>query len=118
MSEAVASTLDRLNPDRKIKIHTRQADGVPACRAMIEALKKGERDANFYEGMGCVGGCVGGPKAVIDKQKARAHVAAYGETAAYKTPIDNPFVMELLKKLGFDTVDQLTDHESLFTRRF
>ena len=26
-----------------------------------------EKCANFFEGMGCIGGCVGGPKKIIDK---------------------------------------------------
>jgi iron only hydrogenase large subunit-like protein len=59
VSEAVSAALKRINPDRPISIRTRQADGVPACKAMIEDILAGKTDANFFEGMGCVGGCVG-----------------------------------------------------------
>ena len=38
VSEAVSSTLRRLNPDRKISIRTQAANGVPECKAMIEAI--------------------------------------------------------------------------------
>lgn len=38
--------------------------------------------------------------------------------AAYATPLDNPHVLELLKRLGFDTVEQLLTEDTLFTRHF
>lgn len=118
VSDAVKSTVDRLNPERKITVKTMQADGVPACREMIAKLKSGEINANFYEGMGCVGGCVGGPKVMIDRNIGRDNVNEYGELANYKTPIDNPYVIELLHRLGFDTVESLLEHSDIFTRNF
>lgn len=118
VSEAVQSTVRRLNPDRKITVRTQQADGVPACREMINKLSNQELDANFFEGMGCVGGCVGGPKAIIDRNEGREHVNEYGDAATYPTPIDNPYVIELLHKLGFDTIESLIEHSDIFTRDF
>lgn len=118
VSEAVRSTVERLNPDRKITVRTQQADGVSACRAMIDALREGKTSANFFEGMGCAGGCIGGPKVVIDRTKGKAYVDEYGERAVYPTPIDNPYVIELLKRLGFDTVESLLEHSDIFTRKF
>lgn len=85
---------------------------------MVNDLLKGEIKANFYEGMGCKGGCVGGPKAIIDREQGRFNVERYGEGAVYKTPIDNPFVIELLERLGFDTVESLLSDSEIFTRRF
>ncbi|SHO44892.1 [Fe-Fe] hydrogenase large subunit C-terminal domain-containing protein [Anaerocolumna xylanovorans] len=118
VSEAVKDTVERLNPDRRIHVRTRQADGVPACKQMINELIDGKTDANFFEGMGCVGGCVGGPKVMIDKEEGKRHVNDYGEKAAYPTPIDNPYVIELLHRLGFDTVESLLEHSDIFTRDF
>ena len=118
VSEAVKSTVEQLNPHRNIAIHTRQADGVPACRAMIQQLENGEIDGNFFEGMGCVGGCVGGPKAILNREEGRRHVEVYGDDAAYYTPLENPYVMELLHRLGFDTVEDLLHKSDIFTRDF
>lgn len=118
VSEAVKATVERLSPDRTITVRTQQADGVAACKAMINALRAGETNANFFEGMGCVGGCVGGPKAVIDKERGKVYVDEYGERAGYPTPIDNPYVIELLKRLGFDTVQSLLEQSDIFTRNF
>ena len=118
VSEAVKATVDRLNPEREITVRTRQADGVPACKEMLSALCAGKADANFFEGMGCAGGCVGGPKAIIKKERGTEYVDEYGERANYPTPIDNPYVIELLHRLGFDTVESLLEHSDIFTRDF
>ncbi len=118
VSEAVQSTVKRLNPNRKITVHACQADGVPACKAMLNEIMAGKRNANFIEGMGCVGGCVGGPRALIPKEEGREHVMQYGEDAAYPTPIDNPYVVELLHRLGFETVESLLENSEIFARHF
>jgi len=118
VSEAVAATSKRLEPSPSIPIRTRYADGIPACRAMINELIAGQVNANFYEGMGCVGGCVGGPKSIIDREQGRVNVNEYGDSATYPTPIDNPYVIELLHRLGFDTIESLLEESDIFTRYF
>jgi iron only hydrogenase large subunit-like protein len=118
VSAAVRHTLERLNPGRDIPIKTQTAAGVAECRAMLDEVLKGERRANFYEGMGCAGGCVGGPRALIDKEAAKEGVLNYGERARYRTPIDNPYVIELLHRLGFNTADSLLADNEFFTRHF
>ncbi len=118
VSEAVQSTLDRLRPGRTIPLKARQADGIIACKELLKRLAAGECDANFIEGMGCVGGCVGGPKSLIPKEEAREHVNAYGAAARFATPADNPYVMDTLHRLGFDTIESLLDRDNTFTRSF
>lgn len=118
VSEAVEATVKRLNPNRKITVHTQKADGVPACKAMISELLSGNTTANFFEGMGCVGGCVGGPRVLIPHEEGRAHVEEYGDAAPFLTPIDNPYVIELLHRLGLDTVESLLEQSDIFTRNF
>jgi len=116
-SEAVKKTVERLCLKDAIPVRATHADGVPACRALLNSLKEGKVDANFLEGMGCIGGCVGGPKAVLDRDKGRDNVNRYGEQALYETPVDNPYVLELLKQLGYKTVESLLDENSMFSRR-
>ena len=79
VSDAVRMTVEQLNPGRAIRIRTEDAAGIPACRQMIESIRSGNRAENFYEGMGCVGGCVGGPKAVLDRETGRENVERYGD---------------------------------------
>lgn len=118
VSEAVRKTVEKLSPNRKISLRARRADGVPDCKEMLNELLAGRAKANFFEGMGCVGGCVGGPKALIDKHDAARVVDEYGWQAAYETPIDNPYVIELLHRLGFDTPESLLEDNKFFTRKF
>ncbi|MEA4934773.1 MAG: [Fe-Fe] hydrogenase large subunit C-terminal domain-containing protein [Lawsonibacter sp.] len=118
VSEAVQATVARLHPERPIQVRTQQADGIPACKAMIEALQKGDCSANFFEGMGCLGGCVGGPKAIRHPQEGRQNVDRYGDESDYPTPLDNPYVIELLLRLGFETVDDFLAHSDMFVRQF
>ncbi len=118
VSEAVKKTVEQLHPERAIMVQPQQADGVMACRKMIEQIKKGEFSANFYEGMACEGGCVGGPRAIIDKDAARERVNQYGAQAAYQTPLENPYVLELIEKLGFYTVEDFLEKSDILTRNF
>jgi iron only hydrogenase large subunit-like protein len=118
VSDAVKSTLDKLRPDRHIPLKAEHADGIRACKEMLKAILDGTARANFIEGMGCVGGCVGGPKALIDKAEAAQNVNAYGAQAQFETPADNPYVLELLEKLGFHTIESLLEGDTMFTRKF
>jgi iron only hydrogenase large subunit-like protein len=118
VSEAVSDTLNGLRPGRTIPLKSRQGDGVPACKQILKDVMEGHIDANFVEGMGCVGGCVGGPRALIPKEEGKANVDAYADKAASRTPVNNAFVRELLQSLGFDTIESLLEGENMFTRRF
>ena len=118
VSEAVEKTLERLSPNRPISIRTKRADGVPACREMMNDLLAGKQDANFYEGMGCKGGCVGGPRSVTGAEKGAPLVDAYADQSTYLTPIENPYVIELLRRLGVETVESLLEDTEIFTRHF
>ena len=118
VSEAVKETVKKISPDHPVEIRTQKADGVTACKAMVNEILSGNIKANFYEGMGCVGGCVGGPKAIIDRVQGCDNVKRYGDNAVYKTPADNPYVIELLQRLGFDTVESLLADSDIFTRKF
>ena len=118
VSSAVQSTLERLVPGRGIPLKAMQADGVPACKALLKDVQEGIVSANFIEGMGCAGGCVGGPRVLIPREEGAAYVDGYGEAAAYKTPVDNPYVIELLARLGFESLPALLKVENMFTRKF
>ncbi len=118
VSEAVQTTLNRISPDRKIPLRATQANGVVECKRLLKEITDGDIKANFMEGMGCVGGCVGGPKAIIPYKEGTEHVNDYGKMAQYKTPIDNPQVIELLHQLGFNTISDLLERDNFFIRNF
>ncbi len=118
VSMAVRSTVERLHPNRNIPFKAEKADGVAACRALLERVRAGEVTSNFIEGMGCAGGCVGGPKALIPRDEGTEHVSHYALSATHHTPVDNPYVMDLLHRLGIDSIDALLEDTEIFTRHF
>jgi iron only hydrogenase large subunit-like protein len=118
VAEAVTKTVEKLNPERRVKIKTRCADGVPACKAMIQDILDGNREGNFFEGMGCNGGCVGGPKTLIPKEEGAQCVNTYSDKSQFETPIENPYVIELIKQLGFPTVEEFLKNSTMFDRKF
>ncbi|KMO86906.1 iron hydrogenase [Megasphaera cerevisiae DSM 20462] len=117
VAAAVTRTVEKLDPHRKITVQTRKADGVPGCKAMINDILAGKRDGNFFEGMGCVGGCVGGPRAIIKKEDGKKHVQAYSDTSEFETPMENPYVIGMLKELGFSTVEEFLTKSHLYDRK-
>ena len=117
VSEAVTRAVETLNPNRHITIKAKRADGVPDCKAMINDILAGNRDANFFEGMGCKGGCVGGPRAVISKEEGARHVLDYKAQAMFETPMENPYVIALLERLGFATIEDFLEKSDLFDRK-
>ncbi|MEL7623427.1 MAG: [Fe-Fe] hydrogenase large subunit C-terminal domain-containing protein [Clostridiales bacterium] len=118
VSQAVRDTLSRLRPGRKIPLKAKQADGVAGCKALLEEVQQGLQGANFIEGMGCNGGCAGGPAVLTARDISRPLITAYSKDAPYETPADNPFVLELLENLGIATVENLRDPDNLFHRKF
>ena len=47
VSQAVQDCVQRLNPNRKIKVHAVQASGVPACKQLLNDLKKASWTPTF-----------------------------------------------------------------------
>lgn len=116
VSDAVQATVNRIRPDRPIPLRAIQGDGMPSCKAMLARLTTEGLKANFIEGMGCVGGCVGGPKILINRDEGRRAIDRYSREATYLTPVDNPYVIELMHRLGFDTPESLLEGGHLFNR--
>lgn len=100
VSKAVEITVERIKPDRSLKFKAAQADGILDCKNLLDQLKNNKVEANFIEGMGCKGGCVGGPKRNIDINKGTKYINSFGEEAQIKNPIDNFNVVHILKYLN------------------
>ena len=63
-------------------------DGIEACRAALLRKSKGMLDANFIEGMACIGGCIGGAGCLTHGEKNKKEVDKYGMQAHEKTITD------------------------------
>lgn len=60
-------------------------DGIEACRTALLKKSKNVLDANFIEGMACIGGCIGGAGCLTHGEKNKAEVDKYGMEAYEKT---------------------------------
>lgn len=67
-------------------------DGIEECKIALLKKSKGVLDANFIEGMACVGGCIGGAGCLKHGDKNKAEVDKYGREAKEKT------IKEAIKK--------------------
>lgn len=63
-------------------------DGIEQCRVALLKKSKNLLDANFIEGMACVGGCIGGAGCLTHGEKNKAEVDKYGREAYEKTITD------------------------------
>ncbi len=60
-------------------------DGIEECRTALLKKSKNVLDANFIEGMACIGGCIGGAGCLTHGEKNKAEVDKYGREAYEKT---------------------------------
>lgn len=60
-------------------------DGIEECRVALLKKSKNVIDANFIEGMACIGGCIGGAGCLTHGEKNKAEVDKYGKEALEKT---------------------------------
>jgi len=106
--------VNRLAPTRVIKLKAKKVDGVKGCRQILNDLYEGIKvDSNFIEGMGCSGGCVGGPRANIDVEKATKLINEFGEDSFILTPFDNLNVMKILNQLGISNIEEIMENEAI-----
>lgn len=86
-----------------------QADGVKACKEVLDKLKENTLDANFVEGMGCKGGCVGGPRSILNIDSAAEVLNSYGEEAVFKNPIDNERISAIMERTGIKDAEDIVE---------
>ena len=86
LSDAVKQALTEQNIDFTVKPAV--CDGIEACKTALLKKSKNVLDANFIEGMACVGGCIGGAGCLTHGEKNKAQVDEYGKEAFEKTISD------------------------------
>ena len=86
LTDAVAQGLKEQEIDFALKACT--CDGIEACRVALLKKSKNLLDANFIEGMACIGGCIGGAGCLTHGEKNKAEVDKYGREALEKTITD------------------------------
>ena len=92
LSDAVAQAMKEQNIDFDLKPVV--CDGIEECRMALLKKSKNVLDANFIEGMACVGGCIGGAGCLTHGEKNKAEVDKYGREALEKTISDAVAVLK------------------------
>ena len=93
LSDAVKEGLKEQNIDFEVKPCS--CDGIEECKIALLKKSRNMLDANFIEGMACIGGCIGGAGCLTHGEKNKAEVDKYGKLAYEKTILD---AVSVLKK--------------------
>lgn len=86
LADAVQQGLKEQGIDFNLKAIS--CDGIEECRVALLKKSKNVLDANFIEGMACIGGCIGGAGCLTHGEKNKAEVDKYGREALEKTISD------------------------------
>ncbi len=92
LSDAVAQAMKEQNIEFDLKPAV--CDGIEACRMALLKKSKNVLDANFIEGMACIGGCIGGAGCLTHGEKNKSEVDKYGREAMEKTISDAVSVLK------------------------
>lgn len=79
LSEAVRHVIEEDNVNVVYKPVS--CDGIKECDRSLKMARANKLDANFIEGMACVGGCIGGAASLHHGPKDRNEVDKYGKLA-------------------------------------
>lgn len=92
LADAVAEGLREQGVE--FELCAQSCDGIEECRKALIKKSHGASDANFIEGMACIGGCIGGAGCLTHGEKNKAQVDKYGREAFEKTIKDAITVFE------------------------
>lgn len=94
--QAVIDATEKFNPDLVVKPY--RAEGLQNCKVALLQLKAGKIDANFFEGMACAGGCVGGHGVLTDMRISNKMVDTFASSSTMTAAPDNQRAMDESKK--------------------
>lgn len=93
----VASAVERCIKEYypNVEVQIEHAEGLEACKKMLLLAKAGKKNGCLIEGMGCLGGCVGGAGTNISVQKAGEEVKKFVERSSKPLPAKDLSEIEL-----------------------
>ncbi|SHJ80476.1 Iron only hydrogenase large subunit, C-terminal domain [Clostridium amylolyticum] len=121
VSIAISEAIEELYPEKYTFLKTLHVDGVKECKDVLTRAAAGEDlGANFIEGMGCVGGCVGGPKALVSKEEGKEAVDNFAYQSAVKIATHSGILDEVFARIGITSLEDFKHPEKIeiFEREF
>ncbi len=113
VSTAVEYAIKHMYPNKANAFSSEQASGIKECKEMLENALQGKIQSKFLEGMGCDGGCVGGPKAIISKEKGKEMVDKFGSESQVHISTKNKIMEEFLEQLGINNLEDFNNKEKI-----
>lgn len=120
VSIAVSEAVEELYPNNIKNFKARKAEGVKECKEVLNEALKGQANASFIEGMGCVGGCVGGPKILVPPEQGKKAVDNFAYDSSIKVAVHSKVLDDVLDKLGITSLSDFEDSKkiSILEREF
>ena len=120
VSTAVSDIIEELYPEKFKYFKYAKAEGVKECKEILEKALNNKINANFIEGMGCKGGCIGGPKALIPISKGKENVDDFAFNSPIKVPLHSETLDKVLNDIGIGSIEDFKDGKNmiLFERDF
>ena len=94
--QAVVDAAAHMSLQTHVKPH--RCEGLGNCKTALQQIQSGKVDANFFEGMACIGGCVGGPGTLTDYRVTTRLVDTQANLAPVKTSPENTTAIEEINK--------------------
>ena len=111
VSTAIFEAVSELFPNKKDVFFQKSASGVKECKALLNEVTNEDTKFNFIEGMGCIGGCVGGPKKLIDTTKGTDAVNNFAYSSPIKVATHSDILTELFNRLEINSLEDLLDKD-------
>ena len=120
VSIAVSDAVKEMYPEKHKYFKAIQGNGVKECKEILNKVLQGEVKGTFLEGMGCVGGCVGGPKKIIPAEEGRKALDRCAEGSLIKVPTHSEGMDTILRDIGINSLEDFEDEEkiAIFERSF
>ncbi|PRX26429.1 ferredoxin hydrogenase large subunit [Orenia metallireducens] len=96
--KAVEGAISQIDPSKEFnKI---KAQGLEECIKTLRLAKANQYQNSFIEGMGCQGGCVGGPATLMDTKFTTKQVNNFGEQSNIRYSVDNNEAKAFISRFG------------------
>ena len=95
LADAVKEGLKEIG-EEDFELNAVSCSGLEECKRALTLMSKGKGNANFIEGMACIGGCVGGSGCINHSEISRQHIENFSREAGDKEIIDS--IADLVEK--------------------
>ncbi|MGF7186245.1 ferredoxin hydrogenase large subunit [Desulfitispora alkaliphila] len=92
-----------LTEEEKSVFNPDSAQGLEECMAKLKEMSSGKSQANFFEGMVCTGGCIGGPGTIVNHKMAQRFLEKLSQSSDKRDAAEN----ELAGKIKEDIKEEM-----------